>query len=282
MSNKVSDTGRVLGLIAGAGQFPFHVAREARRQGRYLVAVGIQGWADPALAEEVDAYEELAVGQLGRLIERLQAHGVREAIMAGKVTKAVLLDQRHTFDADTREVLRQVSDRSVGALLGAIGQRLGGAGITLLDSSTFLRDALCPAGALTPLEPTASQREDIAVGLRVARALAALDVGQTVVVKDRVVVAVEALEGTDAVIRRAHALAGGGLVVVKTAAPQQDRRFDLPVIGPDTIATLTAAGVSCLALEAGTTILLEREALLASAGAAGICLVGVTGDDPPS
>ncbi len=264
-----------LAVIAGAGQFPFHVAREAKRQGRRVIAVGIRGWADPALAGEADVYEELAVGQLAQLIERLQAHGVREAIMAGQVTKAVLLDPRHAFDADTRDVLRQAAERSAGALLGAIGQRLAGAGITLLDSSTFLRAALCPSGPLTPMAPTAAQREDIAVGLRVARALAALDVGQTVVVKDRVVVAVEALEGTDAAIRRAHALAGGGLVVVKTAAPHQDRRFDLPVVGPDTLTTLKEAGVACLALEAGTTILLEREALIACAGAAGICLVGV-------
>ncbi|MBI2104018.1 MAG: UDP-2,3-diacylglucosamine diphosphatase LpxI [Candidatus Omnitrophica bacterium] len=280
MSKKVSDTGRVLGLIAGAGSFPFHVAREAKRQGRRVIAVGIQGWADPALAGEVDAYEELPVGQLARLLERLKAHGVREAIMAGKVTKAVLLGKPAAFDADLREVLRQAPDFSAGALLGAVGQRLAHAGITLLDSSTFLRAALCPEGPLTSAGPTAAQQEDIAVGLRAARALAALDVGQTVVVKDRVVVAVEALEGTDAAIRRAHALAGDGLVVVKAAAPRQDRRFDLPVIGPDTLATLKEAGVSCLAVEAGTTILLEREALIASAGDAGICLVGVSSDDP--
>ena len=272
----------MLGLIAGSGRFPFHVAREARRQGRRVVAIGVQGWADPALAGEVDAYDEVPVGQLARFIERLKAHGVREAIMAGKVTKAVLLGQQGGFDADIREVLRQSAEPSAGALLGAIGQRLAAEGITLLDSSTFLRAALCPAGTLTSAGPTAAQQADIAVGLSAARALAALDVGQTVVVKRGVVVAVEALEGTDEAIRRAHALAGDGLVVVKMAAPRQDRRFDLPVIGPDTIAALREAGVSCLAVEAGATILLEREVLLASAGAAGICLVGVTGDDPPS
>ena len=271
-----------LAVIAGSGRFPFHVAREARRQGRRVVAIGVQGWADPALAGEVDAYDEVPVGQLARFIERLKAHGVREAIMAGKVTKAVLLGQQGGFDADIREVLRQSAEPSAGALLGAIGQRLAAEGITLLDSSTFLRAALCPAGTLTSAGPTAAQQADVAVGLSAARALAALDVGQTVVVKRGVVVAVEALEGTDEAIRRAHALAGDGLVVVKMAAPRQDRRFDLPVIGPDTIAALREAGVSCLAVEAGATILLEREVLLASAGAAGICLVGVTGDDPPS
>ena len=265
-----------IGLIAGAGRFPFQVAREAKRQGLGVAAVGIRGWADAALAAQVDAYEELAIGELARLIEWLKAHGVRQAVMAGKVTKGVLLDARTPFDPDARRLLQQAADASVGTLLGAIGARLAREGITLLDSSTFLRADLCPAGVLTSREPTASEEEDIAVGMRAAKALAALDIGQTVVVKGRVVVAVEALEGTDAAIRRAHALAGEGLVVVKTASPSQDRRFDLPVIGLETVATLKDAGASCLAVEAGTTLLLAREALVACADAARLCIVGVT------
>ena len=264
-----------IAIIAGAGRFPFHVAQEARRQGLAVVAMGIQGWADPSLADQVDRYEELAVGQLGRLIERLKAHGVRQAILAGKVTKGVLLDQRTVFDEETREILRAANEFSVSTLLGAIGKRLASEGITLLDSSTFLEDGLCPIGVLTSRGPSAPEQDDISVGLRAARALASLDIGQTVIVKGRVVVAVEALEGTDAAIRRAHALAGQGLVVVKTASPNQDRRFDLPVVGTDTIATLREAGASCLAVEAQTTLLLDREALLVSANAASICLIGV-------
>lgn len=264
-----------IALIAGAGRFPFHVAQEAKRQGRRVVAMGIQGWADPSLAEHVEAYEEIAVGQLGRLIERLKAHGVHEAIMAGKVTKEVLLDQRSRFDTEALGVLRQVQDFSVTAVLGAIGQRLAGVGVTLLDSSTFLRANLCPVGVLTTRAPTPSEQEAVHVGLRAARQLAALDIGQTVIVKGRVIVAVEALEGTDAAIRRAHELAGSGLVVVKAASPTQDRRFDLPVIGPQTLATLHDAGVSCLAVEAGTTLLLDREALIRSANDANVCLLGV-------
>ena len=268
-----------IGLIAGAGRFPFQVAQAAKRQGLCVVAVGIRGWADATLAAQVDTYEELAIGELARLIERLKAHGVRQAIMAGKVTKDVLLDTRISFDPDARQLLQQAADASVGTLLGAIGTRLAREGIALLDSSTFLKADLCPAGVLTSRGPTALEQEDIAVGMRAARALAALDIGQTVVVKGRVVIAVEALEGTDAAIRRSHALAGEGLVVVKTASPSQDRRFDLPVIGPETVATLRDAGASCLAVEAGTTLLLERETLLAAANAAHLCLVGVT---PPA
>lgn len=268
-----------IAVIAGAGRFPVHVAREAKRQGLGIVAVGIQGWADASLASQVDAYEEIPIGQLGRLIDHLKSHGVRQAIMAGKVTKEVLLDERILFDSEARELLQRSSDRSVGALLGAIGTRLAREGIALLDSSTFLKADLCPIGILTSRGPTALEQEDIAVGMRSARALAALDIGQTVVVKGGVVVAVEALEGTDAAIRRSHALAGEGLVVVKTASPSHDRRFDLPVVGTDTVATLRDAGASCLAVEAGATLLLERRAVLASANSARICIVGVT---PPA
>jgi DUF1009 family protein len=267
--------GQVVGIIAGAGRFPFHVAQEAKRQGLTVVALGVSGWVDRSLAAAVDAFEEVAVGQLGHFVDRLRSHGVRQAVMAGKVTKEVLLDRHTVFDAEALNLLRTVREMSVPALLGAIGARLAHEGITLLDSSAFLKDSLCPEGALTARSPSVSERDDIQVGLQAARALTALDIGQTIVVKDRVVVAVEALDGTDATIRRGHALAGQGLVVVKMAAANQDRRFDLPVIGQETMTTLQEAGVSCLALEAGATLLLDRPALLAAADAAAICLVGV-------
>lgn len=269
-----------IAIIAGAGRFPLHVAKEARRQGQPAIAIGIQGWADPGLSSWVDAYEEVPVGQLGRLIERLAARGVRRAVMAGKVTKAVLFDQRTAFDADALAVLGQVGEYSVGALLGAIARRLSSEGITLLDSSTFLKDSLCPVGVLTVRTPEATERLDLDIGMRAARALAAFDIGQTVVVKGQVVVAVEALEGTDAAIRRAHALAGNQLVVVKVAAADQDRRFDLPVIGMQTIEVLAESEVSCLAVEARATLLLDREALLGQADARGIAVIGVLPDDP--
>ncbi|MBI3996275.1 MAG: UDP-2,3-diacylglucosamine diphosphatase LpxI [Candidatus Omnitrophica bacterium] len=264
-----------IAIIAGAGRFPFHVAQEAKRQGTSVTAFGIRGWADASLASEVDTYEEIAVGQLGRLIERLKSCGAREAIMAGKVTKEVLFDQRTSFDAEALGLLQHVNDFSVASVLGAIGKRLATEGITLLDSSTYLKANLCPEGVLSARAPSAVEQEDIRIGTQAARMLATLDIGQTVVVKGRVVVALEALEGTDAAIRRAHTLAGEGLVVVKMAAPNQDRRFDLPLIGPATIATLRDSGVSCLAVEAGTTVLLDREALVTAANASHMCLVGI-------
>lgn len=263
-----------LALIAGSGRFPFFVAQAARRQGCRVIAFGLRGWADPSLAAQVDVYEELAVGELGRLLERLKAHELRRAIMAGKVTKRVLLDPRTRFDAESLAVLAKVKEFSVNGLLGAIAARLGGAGVALLDSSTFLGGSVCPEGVLTARRPTSVEEEDIAVGIAAARAIAALDIGQTVVVKQRVVVAVEALEGTDAAIARAHALAGDGLTVVKMGSPAQDRRFDLPVIGPDTLAALCRCGVTCLAVESGAALLLDRDRLIAEADAAGLAIVG--------
>ncbi len=270
-----------LAIIAGAGRFPFHVAQAAKRQGLGVVAMGIQGWVDPTLASQVDVYEELPIGKLGRLIDRLKTHQVKQAILAGKVTKDVLLRQRASFDVELLEVLLRVRDTSVNALLGAIGERLAREGITLVDSSTFLKNDLCPTGVLTARQPTQAEQEDIRIGQEVGRAIAALDVGQTVVVKGGVIIAVEALEGTDAAIRRAGSLAKDGLVVVKSASPRQDRRFDLPVVGPDTIMTLREAGVSCLAVESGTTLLLDREALIAAADAAGLSIIGVIPSRPP-
>ena len=268
--------GSNIAIIAGSGRFPFHVAQEAKRQGFSLVAIGIAGWVDPALASHVDAYEEVPVGQIGRIIKQLKSWDVRQAIMAGKVTKNVLLNGRTGFDLRALSLLGKVKEFSVPALLGAIGELLAGEGIILLDSSIFLKDSLCPLGVLTVRKPTLAEETDIQLGFRVARALAGLDVGQTVIVKGKVVVAVEALEGTDVAIRRAHALAGQGLVMVKTASANQDRRFDLPVIGVETIATLTTSGGACLAVEAGTTLLLDRDSLIASANAANLCLVGIS------
>jgi DUF1009 family protein len=263
------------GIIAGAGAFPFHVANAAARQGRRVVAVGLTGWVDPSLRGQVDVYEELSVGQLGELARRLRAHAVSEAVMAGKVTKEVLLDPRISFDAEALGVLGGVKEFSVNAVLGAIAEYLAGQGVRLLDSSTFLREDLCPSGVVTARAATAQERADVDIGARVARELARLDVGQSVVVRCTVVVAVEALEGTDAMLRRAGQVGGPGGVLVKMGSPTQDRRFDLPVLGVQTIAVAREAGIACLAVEAGTTLLLDRVALIAAADAAGLAIVGI-------
>ena len=262
-------------IIAGGGRFPFHVAEEVKRQGLRVVGIGIQGWVDPSLAASVDTYEEIAVGQVGRLVERLKSHHVNQAVMAGKVTKSVLFDPRIRFDLETLAILGQLREFSVNGLLGAIAKRLARDGIVLLDSSTFLKSDLCPPGVLTARRPTAQEEEDIRLGVKTARQLTSLDIGQTVVVKGKVIVAVEALEGTDAAIQRGGQVAGRGCVVVKIAGPKQDMRFDLPVLGVQTIDVAASAGVSCLAVEARKTLLLDRAALVAKADQAGLSLLGL-------
>mgnify|MGYP001572756619 CR=1 FL=1 len=272
----------VCAIIAGAGAFPLHVAQEAKRAGLTVVALGLQSWADPELARHVDVYEEVAVGQIGRLLERLQAHRAAFAIMAGKVTKEVLFDPRVAFDGEALRILQQVKEFSVNAVLGAIALRLAAAGVTLLDSSTFLQESACPVGVVTSRGPTPEERAAIEAGVRVARQIAQLDVGQTIVVKRRVIVAVEALEGTDATIRRAGELAGGGGVIIKMGSPQQDRRFDLPILGVTTLEMAQAAGMTCLAVEARATLLLDKDALIARANALGLCLIGIEVGSPPA
>ncbi len=264
-----------IGLIAGAGQFPIQLSREAARQGTSVVAFGIQGWVDPGLASAVAVYEEVTIGQFQFLIERLKAHGISQAVMAGKVTKEVLFDSQARLDNEMYQLLAQAQDASVASLLGLVAKRLAREGIALLDSSTFLQSSLCPVGVLTRRPPTDAEQADIQVGVPVARALAAFDVGQTVVVKKKVVVALEALEGTDATIQRAGSVAGRNFVVIKMASPNQDRRFDLPIVGKDTLELLSRTGGTCLAVEAGTTLLLERDLLVPIADRFGLCLVGL-------
>jgi len=267
-------------ILAGAGTFPRHVAQAAKRQGLRVVGIGMEGWADRSLAQVVDAYEEITVGQLGRLLERLKAQQVRRVIMAGKVTKDVLLHGDMQFDAEAQALLRRVQGVSVNSLLGAVAERLAQDGIVLLDSSTFLEGDLCPAGVVSRRTPTPEESEDIQAGLPIARQVSAWDIGQTVVVKRRVIVAIEALEGTDAAIERGAQLAGRGCVVVKMASPTQDMRFDLPILGPETMAVAARCGVSCLAVEARKTLLLDPTHLAALADASGLCLVGIEPEAP--
>lgn len=262
-------------IIAGAGRFPFNLAREAKRSGVRVSAIGLKGWVDASLEAEVDDYIELPVGALGSLIRHLVERDISHVIMAGKVTKAVLFDPATTFDAETIALLANVKENSVNGLLGAIAEKLAERDIRLLDSSIYMKAAICPEGVLSERKPTAAEKTDIHFGVDVARHVSEMDIGQTVVVRNRVVIAVEAFEGTDAAIRRAGQLAHGQLVAVKTGSSQQDRRFDLPCVGPDTIATLAQAGVSCLALEAGSALLLDKEKLIEDVNAHGIALVGV-------
>lgn len=264
-----------LAVIAGSSQMPCVVARQARRQGRRVTAVAIHGITEPAIDAAADDVRWLRWGDVPaflRLLGKLRLSGVREAVMAGKV------EQRRIFDADDNDELRSLLDsvpvRHTDALIGKVASVLAGAGITLLDCSDFLGDHLAPAGPLTRRTPDEREAADIEHGWRVAKVVGGLDIGQTVVVKDRAVVAIEAMEGTDACLRRAGDVAGRGTVVVKVAKPDQDLRFDLPVVGLGTLEVMRQIGATALAVQAGTTVIFDRTELVAAADAAEISVVG--------
>jgi DUF1009 family protein len=264
-----------LGLIAGNGRLPFLVAQAYKEQAdRRVVAVGFKGDTDPALAELVDDFAWIGVGQLGRLIGRFKEAGVDEAVMAGQITPTRLFS-KIAFDVRGLKVFAGLKDRKADTIFAAVGRELAKDGIRLVDSTRYLDEHLPAEGVLTKRQPTRSELDDVAFGAGIARELGRLDVGQTVVVKDRAVVAVEALEGTNETIARGGRLGGAGVVVVKMAKPDQDLRFDVPVIGPKTIETMVEAKAALIAIEAKRTFLVEEKATLDAADAAGICVMAI-------
>ena len=266
-----------IGLIAGNGSFPLLFARTARAEGLAVVAVAHEGETEPALAAEVDACTWIKVGQLDAIIGAFKAAGVRRAVMAGGIRKAALLEH---FAPDERAMrfLSRLTQWGDDVLLRGVAEELEGEGIAVVESTLFLASILTPPGPLTARQPDEAQAADVRHGLAVAKGLGAWDIGQTVVVKSRIVLAVEALEGTDETLRRGGGLGHGGAVAVKVSKPGQDLRFDVPAVGPATVAVCRQAGIAVLALEAGRTLLLERARLLADAAAADLAIVGVRAD----
>src|SRR6185295_14334276 len=263
-----------LGLIAGNGRFPFLVAAAARKAGRRVVAVAIREEAFAELAGEVDVIEWVSLGQLGKAIDTLKAHGVSEAVMAGQV-KHKQIFSGIVPDLKLMGVLARLAVKSTDSLIGGVADALGRDGIRLLPSTELLADHMASAGAMTRRKPSKDERADVDYGRGVARALGGHDIGQTVVVKDRDAVAVEAMEGTDEVIRRAGRIAGPGTVVVKVAKPRQDMRFDVPVVGPGTLAAMAEAASAALAVDAGRTLLLDKPDFLREADRLGIAVWGM-------
>jgi len=267
-----------IGLIAGNGTFPFLVLRAARQKGHEVTVVAIQGEAFPALealAAELGGatLKWIPLGQLGSCIRTLQQGGVSRAIMAGQV-KHVQLFTDVAPDEIMRSALSRLRSKNTDALIAAVGEVLNEHGIGLMDSTALLSDLLARPGVLTEAVPSEGMLADFTFGYGVADAIAGLDVGQTIVVKDRAVVAVEAMEGTDAVILRAGSLAGPGTRVVKVAKPSQDMRFDVPVVGQATIEAMRTAGADGLSIDAGRTLVVDGEAFVRAANAASIAVVG--------
>ena len=271
--------GPPVGLIAGNGRFPFLAAAGARRAGRRVLAVAIREEADPALEAAVDELHWVGLGQLGRCIDVLKAGGAREAVMAGQVKHRQIFSGLIP-DLKLMGVLARLAVKSTDNLIGGVADALAREGITLLPSTAFLGDQMAVAGAMTRRRPSAGEARDIEYGQRVARALAGMDLGQTVAVKDRAAVALEAMEGTDEVIRRAGGIAGAGVVVVKVAKPRQDMRFDVPVVGRGTLAAMAEAGASVLAVDAARTLLIDKADFLAEADSQTIAVWGMEAPEP--
>jgi DUF1009 family protein len=269
---------RPLGLIAGRGRLPGELARAARRRGRRVLAVAFEGETDPGLAADVDRLVRLHLGELGALLDVLREAGASEAVLAGKIAKTHMYGDLRALRADARALalLSRLGDRRDDAILGALADTLEAEGIRLLPQAELVPELLAPEGPLGRVLPGAEQRRDVAFGWQIAKAMGGLDIGQTVVVRDRAVLAVEAIEGTDAAIRRGGQLGRAGACVVKVAKPKQDPRFDLPAVGSDTLDALLEARATVLAVEAGATLVLDREALVARADAAGVALLGVS------
>ena len=282
-----------LGLIAGNGRFPFLLLDAARAQGLAVVVAAIREETDPeidrrAAADDRISVEWFSLGELSRLIEVFRKEGVQKAVMAGQVKHKQIFSSVRP-DWRLAKLLLNLRSRNTDMLLGAVAKVLGDEGIELIGSTAFLEPLLAQEGVLTARAPNDEERKNIEYGLGVARAVAGFDIGQTVVVAAQACVAVEAMEGTDAAIERAAQLMSTleddastlerRLTVVKVAKPQQDMRFDVPVIGTATVETMIRADASCLSVEAGRTLLFDREALVKRADEAGIAIVATGRED---
>jgi DUF1009 family protein len=271
---------RKLGLIAGNGRFPLLFADAAKQAGFAVTAVAHRGETPEELRDRVDELHWVKVGQIGHLIDHFKTAGVHTVVMAGGITKARMFTD-YRPDLRALKVLARVRHFQDDVLLRALAEELESEGITVGDAAQYLPGLIAQPGVLTT-RPSSDQWEDIRFGMSMVKAVGRLEIGQCVVVKNRTVLAVEAIEGTDDAIRRGGRLAQGGAVVVKMAKPQQDLRFDIPAVGPATIESMREVGASVLAVEAGKTLLLDKDEFMAAARKAKIAIVGLTEEQEAS
>ena len=262
----------VLGIIAGNGVYPRLLAEAARRAGvKRIVAAAFTDETDERLTGLVDGIEWMRVGQLGKLTKFFRNAGVTQAIMAGQIAPKNLFELRP--DLKMLLLLGRLKRRNAESIFAAIGDELAGAGITLLSATSFLDDSMAPVGLIAGRKLSRREEEDVTFGFEIAREMSRLDIGQTVIVKNGTVVAVEAFEGTNEAIKRGGGLAREAAIMAKVAKPTQDMRFDVPVIGLETVRAAAEAKLRVIAVEAGTTLLLEKDALIDAATRSDISLV---------
>ncbi|HJG06683.1 MAG TPA: UDP-2,3-diacylglucosamine diphosphatase LpxI [Megamonas hypermegale] len=252
-----------IGLLSGIGRLPIEVAKAAKKMGISVYAVGLVDGVEADLAKEVTDYKAISIAQLGSIIEYLKSNNVTDVIMIGKVTKEILFTGQHALpDARMLALLASLKDHSDDTMMLAFVKELAKEGIQTFDQTMLLKMIMPKPGVLTKRQPTQQEKEDMEFGFKMAKALGGLDIGQTVVVKNKAVMALEAIEGTDACILRGGKLACGGAVVAKVAKPAQDNRFDMPAVGIKTIETMIEGNASALVIEAGRTLLVDREKAL--------------------
>jgi hypothetical protein len=263
------------GLIAGNGRFPLLFAQSARNKGIEVLAIAHKGQTLPELERYVNKIYWIKVGQLGKLIKILKAEKIKDAAMVGGITKTLMFSYVSP-DFHAISILAKLKTMNDDVLLRSVSEEIEKQGIAIHSSTIFLTDLISPAGCLTKRTPNKKETKDIEFGWKIAKEIGRLDIGQSIVVKDQVVLAVEAIEGTDEAIRRAGKLGKRkGLIIIKVSKPKQDMRFDIPAIGPETIATMQAAGANVLAIEKGKTLLIDKEELIQAANKAKISIVAL-------
>ncbi len=264
-----------IGIIAGAGELPEIIAKDAKERGYKVTTVAFENLASEELNRLSDEIKWLNVGKFGDLINTLKACNVKEAIMAGKVPKSLLYKSKVTPDMRAIKLLFSLKNKSDDAILNAIAGELEREGIHIVDTATFSPHLLTPEGVLTKTKVTNDEWKDVEFGWKIAKEIGRLDIGQTVVVKGQAVMAVEAIEGTDEAILRGGKWAGEGAVVIKVSKPHQDMRLDVPVIGLNTLKTMIKVKARVLAIEAQKSIIINRGKMIKEAESAGISIAGV-------
>lgn len=262
-----------IGLIAGNRKFPIVLCQAAKRKGYYIVAVAIKRDTSCGLSKIVDKIYWLGLSEFSRMFEIFRNEGITNLVMAGQISPRRLFSKEINKDPNLRELLFNIKDKRADSIFLAVIEKLKESGFRLLDSTVFIEDLLPAKGVLTAKQPDEILWQDIYFGIELAKQVAGLDIGQTVAVKNKAIVAVEALEGTDNLIRRAGWIAGRGTTIVKVSKPKQDMRFDIPVVGLNTIKNLVKAGAVCLAIEAKKTLFIDKEESIRLADRKKICIV---------
>jgi len=264
-----------IGLIAGNRKFPILFSEAAKKKNCYIVAVAIKGDTSCKLKKYVDKIYWISLGEFSRLFEIFKSEGITKIAMAGQISPHRLFSREIDKDPELKDLLTKIKDKRADTIFGAMAEKLNASGFELIDSTTFIEHLLPKQATLTKRAPDFSEWEDVYFGLELAKAVAYLDIGQTVAVKYKAIVAVEALEGTDNLIRRAGRIARDNFVVVKVSKPKQDTRFDIPVVGLNTVKNIIKAKGTCLAIEAEKTIFIDKEASVELADKKGISIVAV-------